>query len=78
MARKLPLRPHATVASPQTMAMAVALLTRPQRSAIKEIGKVMRPTVRATTLTRAPSWVSLKAHSALSEGNTALITWRDM
>ncbi|MCY1523560.1 hypothetical protein D9M68_584640 [compost metagenome] len=56
------------------MAISVTLLTRPQRSAISEMGKLITPTVKATTLTKAPSWVSLSAHSALSEGNTALIT----
>ena len=78
ISRKFPDRPQAMVANPHTSAIAVALRTRPQRSASSEMGKVIRPTVSATTLTSAPSWVSLSAHSALSEGNTALITWRDM
>ncbi|MNR42638.1 hypothetical protein D3C85_1611760 [compost metagenome] len=73
-ATKLPLRPQAMVAIPQTKAMAVTLRTRPQRSASTETGKLITPTISATIPTNEPSWASLNAHSAFSEGKTALIT----
>ena len=66
------------VATPQTRAIAVMLLTRPTRSTTSEIGMIMTPTVSATTLTSEPSCVSLSAHSALMKGKTAIITCRDM
>jgi hypothetical protein len=53
------------------------LLTRPQRSATSEIGTVSRPTTSETTLTRLPSCESDSPHSALSDGMTAPMTWRD-
>ncbi|MNG41262.1 hypothetical protein D3C84_1303340 [compost metagenome] len=60
------------------MAISARLLTRPKRSASNDRGKVSRPTIRATMPLSRPSWESLKTHSVLSNGNTALSTCRDM
>ena len=57
-------------------AIAVMLLTRPQRSAISAIGNDPTPTTSATTLTSEPSCVSVSDHSTLSSGKTALMMLR--
>ncbi|MNN16351.1 hypothetical protein D3C81_1294870 [compost metagenome] len=69
---------HPRVARLQNMAINTRLLMRPQRSASNDKGIVSTPTIIETILLSIPNCASLKAHSALSSGKTALSTWRDM
>jgi hypothetical protein len=64
------------VATHHSVAIAVMLFTRPQRSASSAIGNEPMPTISATMLTSEPSCRSVSDHSAFSIGNTALITLR--
>jgi hypothetical protein len=54
------------------------LLTRPQRSAIIENGRVSTPTANGTTPLIEPSFVSVSCHCTFKIGNKALSAWRDM
>ncbi|MNH21763.1 hypothetical protein D3C79_815890 [compost metagenome] len=71
-------RAQPRVARLQSTAISTRLLIRPKRSASSDKGKVSRPTISATMPLSRPNSLSLRAHSALSSGNTALSTCRDM